>query len=150
MFRLDSAGAMLWQKPMGGSLLDQGASVHPTTDGGYLLGIRADSSDGDVSSTNGGEDFWAVKLNADDVGVEEHWTNGIELFPNPASEGVSLQFDQPITGAIVIYDAAGREVMARSVRGSACSLDLRGLKTGIYSVEVQSGTEVIREQLVVH
>lgn len=114
------------------------------------MGIRSESSDGDVSSNNGGEDFWAVKLNADDVGVDEHPRSAISVFPNPASEGVSLQFDKPITGAIVIYDAAGREVMARSVRGSACSLDLRGLKTGIYSVEVQSGTEVIREQLVVH
>lgn len=148
--RLDDAGALLWQKPVGGSLLEQGASVHPTADGGYLLGIRAESNDGDVSSTNGGEDFWAVKLNADDVRVEERQVNGFMLFPNPSSAELFLRFAEPINGTLVVIDASGREVLAHSIRGSECSMNVHGLQPGVYSVRVQSGAQVLREQLVVH
>lgn len=73
--KINEAGAIQWQKALGGSKVDEATSVIQTTDGGYLvLGITA-SNDGQVvgyhppTNTGPGEvpisyDYWVVKLNA--------------------------------------------------------------------------------------
>ena len=64
--KLDAAGAVQWQKLLGGSGDDIAYSVQATSDGGYvLLGESSSSASGDVTGTNhGGYDFWVVKLDA--------------------------------------------------------------------------------------
>ena len=65
--KLDAAGAVLWQKLLGGSGFDFGRSVRQTSDGGYvLLGSSMSSASGDITGTNhGNTDYWVVKLGAD-------------------------------------------------------------------------------------
>ena len=62
--KLDGAGAIQWQKLLGGSGCDEGYSVQQTADGGYvLLGSSQSSASGNVTGTNhGDDDFWVVKL----------------------------------------------------------------------------------------
>ena len=69
VLKLDSTGAIQWQRLLGGSGVDYGYSVQQTEDGGYvLLGSSCSSDSGDVTGTNpsidGAADFWVVKLNA--------------------------------------------------------------------------------------
>ena len=53
--KLDAAGALSWQKLLGGSGYDEGMSVQQTADGGYvLLGYSWSSLSGDVAGTNHG------------------------------------------------------------------------------------------------
>ena len=63
--KLNPAGAIQWQKLLGGTGHDYGQSVQQTADGGYvLLGDSTSSVSGDVTGTSHGEsDFWVVKLN---------------------------------------------------------------------------------------
>ena len=60
------AGAIQWQRLLGGSNFEQGFSVQQTTDGGYiLLGSSWSSASGDVAGANHGtHDLWVVKLDA--------------------------------------------------------------------------------------
>jgi len=60
--RVDQAGGMVWQKAVGGSLVDQGLAGAATADGGVILASYSNSSDGDVSGNKGGADLWLVKL----------------------------------------------------------------------------------------
>ncbi len=60
--KLDSAGQIEWQKPLGGTLSDAAYFVQQTSDGGYFVAGNSYSNDGDVSGNNGLSDFWAVKL----------------------------------------------------------------------------------------
>jgi len=53
-----------WQKSLGGSLTDIAWSIQQTTDGGYILAGESDSSDGDVTGSNGSHDFWVVKIDS--------------------------------------------------------------------------------------
>ncbi|HLG36193.1 MAG TPA: SprB repeat-containing protein, partial [Bacteroidia bacterium] len=67
--KLDSNGNIQWQKCLGGSRTDGGASVYQTTDGGYIVQGRTGSNDGDVigihqDSLNFSDDSWLVKLSA--------------------------------------------------------------------------------------
>jgi uncharacterized delta-60 repeat protein len=63
--KLDTAGAMQWQKALGGSGYDFANSIQNTSDGGYIVAGYSRSSDGDLTINHGqgGRDYWVVKLN---------------------------------------------------------------------------------------
>jgi hypothetical protein len=63
--KLNSAGAIQWQRCLGGSGWDEAWSVEQTSDGGYILAGRSSSTDGDVTINNGFLDYWVVKLSQD-------------------------------------------------------------------------------------
>jgi hypothetical protein len=62
--KLNSIGAIQWQKCLGGSINDEGYSIQPTSDGGYAMTGYSYSNDGDVSGNQGKEDAWVVKLSS--------------------------------------------------------------------------------------
>ncbi len=62
--KLDSLGALQWQKCLGGSSSDRASSIHQVTNGGYIIVGRTYSNDGDVSGNNGGWDYWIVKIDS--------------------------------------------------------------------------------------
>lgn len=64
--RIDTAGNKIWDKRFGGSNIDYPTDIKPTYDGNYIIGGWSDSPmDGDRSdSTNGGQDFWIVKIDS--------------------------------------------------------------------------------------
>lgn len=71
--KIDSIGAMKWQKSLGGSNTDYGLSGIQTNDGGYFITGYSYSSDGDVTGHHGSlfntttSDGWVVKLSADEA-----------------------------------------------------------------------------------
>ena len=63
VFKLNASGIIQWQKCFGGTAIDYGFSISQTTDGGYVLAGLTSSTDGDITSSNGGVDVWVIKLN---------------------------------------------------------------------------------------
>ena len=51
-----------WQKAFGGSSTDQAYSIQQTVDGGYIVGGRTNSNNGDIFGNHGGIYFWILKL----------------------------------------------------------------------------------------
>ena len=62
ILKLRSDGSLEWEKIFGGSKHDEAYSIQQTTDGGYIVSGYSESSDGDISSPKGGEDYWILKL----------------------------------------------------------------------------------------
>ena len=64
--KIDTAGNKIWDKRFGGSNIDYPTDIKPTYDGNYIIGGWSDSPmDGDRSdSTNGGQDFWIIKIDS--------------------------------------------------------------------------------------
>ncbi len=60
--KLTSTGSISWQKALGGTGYDVAYSIQQTSDGGYIVAGSSSSSNGDVSTNYGGEDYWVVKL----------------------------------------------------------------------------------------
>lgn len=60
--KLDDAGNIQWQKCLGGSGNDVATSVQQAADGGYVVAMRTNSNDGDVSGNHGSMDAWVVML----------------------------------------------------------------------------------------
>ena len=63
--KIDSAGTILWDRIVGGNILDQLWTGTPTSDGGIVAFGWSGSTDGDVSTNYGLYDMWLVKLNND-------------------------------------------------------------------------------------
>lgn len=65
--KLNSDGDLLWDRTLGGSNIDWGICILPTSDGGYIAGGYTTSNDGDVSCTEPSlmqSDSWIVKLDS--------------------------------------------------------------------------------------
>lgn len=63
--KMSANGTIQWQKLYGGYGYDQGMSIEPTADGGYIFAGFSNSTDGDFAGYNyGGQDAWVVKLYA--------------------------------------------------------------------------------------
>jgi PKD repeat protein len=62
LVRLDPAGGVVWQKPLGGTRQDAAVAVQQMTDGGYRVTGHTQSNDGDVTGNHGDRDFWVVRL----------------------------------------------------------------------------------------
>lgn len=66
VLKLDENGNIVWQNTIGGNNTDYLFSIDETTDGGFILGGYSDSDlSGDkTEATNGGIDYWIVKLDS--------------------------------------------------------------------------------------
>lgn len=62
LVKLDSEGAILWEKTFGGSGKEEAYDIRQTSDGGFVFVAKSDSKNGDVSATQGENDYWLVKL----------------------------------------------------------------------------------------
>ena len=63
IMKLNNAGAIEWQKSLGGTAYERTFSIQQTTDNGYIVAGWSRSNDGDVTGNHGGSDYWIVKLN---------------------------------------------------------------------------------------
>ncbi len=62
--KITSTGTITWQKSFGGSGVDAVHCVKQTTDGGYIVCGRSNSTDGDVTGNHGDDDFWVLRLSS--------------------------------------------------------------------------------------
>lgn len=72
--RFNTAGDIVWQQPLGGSLGDWITAVRTTSDGGYVVAGYTGSTDGDVVGNDGWVDIWVVKLKE---GGAMHWQTSL-------------------------------------------------------------------------
>lgn len=100
-----------------------------------------------VTSTHGlakseGFDFIVIPVQPGSVGIKETEANfNLNLFPNPASDQVTLQFDMKIEddGYICITDLSGKTVFQKQIVAQAntnsVSLSLENFADGIYLIQ---------------
>ncbi|MEZ4788825.1 MAG: T9SS type A sorting domain-containing protein [Flavobacteriales bacterium] len=101
---------MVWEKSYGGSQGDGGNSLCLAPDGGLVIGGYSLSNDIDLGGNFGLSDLWVVKLEPEDVGVEEAGSaSGLRVFPNPATEQLSINWEDE-AWSITVYDAQGKLV----------------------------------------
>ncbi|OFY36264.1 MAG: hypothetical protein A2W91_05615 [Bacteroidetes bacterium GWF2_38_335] len=79
--KIDSLGNIEWEKNYGGSGMDEIRSINLTNDGGYIACGYTNSTDGDVSYTNGYSDAWVIKI--DSVGN----LISSKVFGGPSADG---------------------------------------------------------------
>lgn len=72
--------------------------------------------------------------------VELNSALGISVFPNPSNDIVNLTVSQGEIEAVTLYDMTRRIIFTRSVASEKAVLDLSDLASGLYYVNVVSGS----------
>jgi hypothetical protein len=144
LIKTDSEGTLLWQRKYNKSnSVDLFYSILATDDGGFLLS-------GQANDANGNQDAWLLKVDSVGcpypnclVGIDETEKTKVvvDVWPNPASEVVNVQLQQPGRAQITIIDMAGRSyfpaVVERSgVVGPYMQYDVSALPNGVYVLSV--------------
>jgi hypothetical protein len=78
LLRLNSDGALKWEKTFGGSMPDIFTKVILTTDGGYALIGQTASNDKDVSGNKGEYDAWITKIDGSGVIKWQYCLGGLK------------------------------------------------------------------------
>jgi len=147
VIKLNSSGDLIWEKSMGGTSTDLGRSIQQTSDGGYIVAGRSNSTDGNVSGNNGGDDFWVVKLEST-LSVRDNSLPTVSLYPNPVEEILRLKAEKPLE-QIELYTLTGQAISITPLNSNpndlnSASYDLSNLKAGIYFIKItingQAGT----------
>ena len=138
--RFDANGDSLWSRAYDaydGPVLDVFYDVTPTSDGGFVL---CGYGQQDVDDPYPGmkvmfivktDSFGCVVPGCQNVGVQEYelgLQDRLRVAPNPASERVNLELELPAAYvlnspvSVIVFDAAGREVLRETVPHSGALL----------------------------
>jgi len=157
--KYDTAGRYIWAEYIGVSEDGRatGRSITINKSGEIILtGEYSDICDFDPGigtsylSSAGYSDCYVVKLRQITTDVPEPLTFATVLYPNPTTGAVTLEFGTSISnGRLRLINLLGQTIVERDeLSGESCNIDLTGQASGMYLVEISSGGEVMRRNLV--
>jgi hypothetical protein len=79
------------------------------------------------------------------TGVNEISEEELLIFPNPANEMIWVKAN---TGNISMFDAAGKLVYSSVINSEITRVDLNGISSGIYLIEITNENGVVREKFL--
>ena len=103
--------------------------------------------------TLGTEELFAAKYNCSSSTVyttEIFIQSSLQLFPNPATSSLTIQTEKLKLKELLIYNVLGELVQQSSVSNhpSSVTLDISGLKTGMYFIETTTETGIVRSKFI--
>jgi len=133
--QLDKNGNLLWQKSMGGSMIDVANSVEQTTDSGYILAGQSISADGEITGNHGDYDYWVVKLaswvsplKSAEVSINE---TPITVMPNPTTGQIRIAGKGRVN--IFVYNLFGQQVKEAK---ETDQVSISELPIGVYLLKI--------------
>lgn len=124
---------------------------HVTTNNGGI--IAAGEVEDSVSNGNNDNLIGLLLYNASPTGLKELGflkTNELTVFPNPASEALTLSFGNTFSGTVELLDITGKLVMAqRILEQEKITLSLPQLPVGNYHLRAVGETTLYTQQVAI-
>jgi hypothetical protein len=140
LVKVSPDGQLLWQKTFGGSKAEVGFAIDRTPDDGFVVAGYTWSTNGDLTGipNKGYNDFWVLKLSPETMSAtEDAAADPILLYPNPATDAVTISVPEPFSELqIIITDASGIAVLQKDVINGS-TLPLTGLPAGVYTLQAR-------------
>jgi hypothetical protein len=76
------------------------------------------------------------------TGIATVETGTMRLVPNPASDRVRIERLDNATATLMLTDVQGRTVRQEIISGPSVTLDLSGLKPGVYLMRIATADQV--------
>ena len=76
----------------------------------------------------------------------------IKIYPNPVKEGdvtIIVPFDVNENSRLHVYSVTGQLVRIESISATNTAMDINGLVSGVYLLEVTHGSDIWRERLII-
>lgn len=138
IFKINSSGEIIWENSYGGSNLERLWGL-VEFDNGYAAIGETESNDGDVTGNHGETDFWILKLNDDEMGLNENSHNTISVYPNPFSDKIYIDSQENLS-SIEITDLTGKIVSKEKFHFKNKQLNTSGLTKGVYILKIKTTT----------
>lgn len=136
VMELSPLGEILWQKSLGGTGDDKAYCVAKTLEGGFAVCGESNSNNGNVNDNHGNQDFWIVKFSNLFIGFESIGEIKPHLFPNPASEFITIKEIAPTT-PITITNLQGKVFYRNIAHNEIETIDVSKLPSGMYFLNSQ-------------
>jgi len=92
----------------------------------------------------------SVRCISTTVGVNElNFDNGIKVYPNPASDYITVEVENNSGMTLNIYNAVGQLVKSKKIAHNKTQIDIRYLNNGIYMIEMKSQTSLQSQKLII-
>ncbi|MBY0486271.1 MAG: T9SS type A sorting domain-containing protein, partial [Flavobacteriaceae bacterium] len=145
MLKINSSGSILWDKTIGGNLDDNAYDVIQSSDNGYLIGATSTSTiSGDKTENNrGNKDYWAVKLEADNLSIPENNSlSTILLYPNPTDGIITIDFGAfQETVSISTLNVLGQLISKHNFNQISEKQLQIDEPSGVYFLEIENGNQ---------
>ena len=82
------------------------------------------------------------------VSIQDQANIIFNVYPNPATNKLFVDFQSPLRAEIVLYDPTGRVVLSSAISGTSWHADLPDLSSGIYILKI-SKNSVLGQKIVV-
>lgn len=155
--KTDSDGEIAWTKTICGRQYgnDAGNCIRQTSDGGFVL-------TGWLSTEDAGDDVCLIKLDSDQVGIEDEFDNWLSQgfclssnYPNPFNAMTIIRYGlpQPADIKIEIFDILGRRVETlideKQPAGYHQAMwNAEGRSSGVYFYRIQAGDIVETKRMM--
>ena len=87
-----------------------------------------------------------VIFNDNNLGIPEQGME-VKIYPNPASDLISLELDNETATFLKIYDQLGALIYKTSINGNK-TIDISQYKAGVYTLKLESRTHTVIEKFV--
>ncbi len=152
LLSMSSTGSTNWQQLVGGTLNEEFLAIQQGSNGAiYAVGYTT-SNNGNITNYHGQEDALVTQLGQISfVGVASTINpSDFNLYPNPASEMVNMQFMNQIPMSIAILDISGRNIHTISKNTQEIvTLSTESLAAGYYLVRADFGNYTMCKPLVI-
>ncbi|MFM6934384.1 MAG: T9SS type A sorting domain-containing protein [Flavobacteriales bacterium] len=101
---------------------------------------------GDATYSNG--NAFAIRMNMGVLGLDNVTANTLEVYPNPASEVVTIESNMT-EGSVQIIDLTGKVVANQTVNGVTTAINTTTLTNGMYTVILTNGSAVETRKFIV-
>lgn len=137
LMELDSIGALVWEKCLGGSQLEEAQAISATSAGDFVVAGWTESNDGNVSGNHGSLDAWVTMLAWGAAVVQE--PPAIPFNVQVVGHVLVIQWSAgyPLENALlVLTDATGRTLSMEPAASSVQCMDLGNCRAGTYVLSV--------------
>ena len=84
---------------------------------------------------------------------EEVITGELNVYPNPSNGKFEVKAQQPLTGntEVILYNMLGAKVYSNvsDIQGSTIEMNVQGLTTGIYLLQVNTGDKIYTQRITI-
>ncbi|PCJ27667.1 MAG: hypothetical protein COA97_03350 [Flavobacteriales bacterium] len=151
--KLNSLGDFKWAKSFAGSagsgralFVDQKLSVYVVGSFTGTADLDPDTSTNIVVSGGGSRDYFIIKLSQDfPVGiVDRREVKNLTIYPNPASQQITIDNKQITIASIEINDITGK--LIKTINPTTNTVDVSDLPSGIYFLQITTANGTIITQ----
>ncbi|MEY5048716.1 MAG: hypothetical protein RLZZ175_2075 [Bacteroidota bacterium] len=117
----------------------------PTKTGTYAVVITQYFGKGRYCTDTSGARYVEVVA----TGLENSIVSNFSIYPNPATDNVTVSFTESVSGTVSIVDMNGNVVATKSISGNTSNISTAEFASGVYVVKINSDKGMAVKQLVI-